>query len=187
MGDAESASSFPCDVIHCERRDPLLNSTIGYTAGLPALGSLHALPTRASNVTGGREMANTWEDAKKAAMQILGPKGKIPEPSKTIVKAVEESRDSWAEFEAARQSLKDALDTHQKKFDKYLGALRSEVDAINKDNLGLDPKNKEDAKKIAAARKPLVKYVNGMVQKHEGEFNDLKKLNAPVKTLMDAK
>jgi hypothetical protein len=132
-------------------------------------------------------MANTWEDAKKAAMQILGPKGKIPEPSKTIVKAADESRDSWAEFEAARKSLKDALDTHEKKFDKYLGALRAEADAINKDNLGLDPKNKGDAQKIAAARKPLVKYVTGMVQKHEGEFNGLKKLNAPVKTLMDAK
>jgi hypothetical protein len=132
-------------------------------------------------------MASTWEDAKKAAMQILGPKGKIPEPSKTVVKAAEESRDSWAEFEAARQSLKDALDTHEKKFDKYLGALRAEADAINKDNLGLDPKNKGDAQKIAAARKQLVKYVNGMLQKHEGEYNDLKKLNTPVKTLMDAK
>ena len=60
-------------------------------------------------------MANTWADAKKAAMQILGPKGKIPEWSKTLSKAAEETIDTWQEFKAARVSLKDALDAHEKK------------------------------------------------------------------------
>jgi hypothetical protein len=127
-----------------------------------------------------------WEDAKKAAMQVLGPKGKIPEWSKTLSKAIEESTEAWQAFKAARTSLKDALDVQDKKFDKYLAALRADVDALNKDSLGLDPKNKEDAQKIAAARKPLMKYANSALHEGEGATKDLKKLSTVVKSVMSS-
>lgn len=125
-------------------------------------------------------MAKTWDDVSKAAMQILGPQGKIPpEITSAVGKSATASQKSWAEFEAARKSLKDALDAHEEKYENYLGALRAQVDDVNKDNLGLDPeKNKEDAKKIADARKLLVGYLNDVVlQPNEKGFT-----NAPSAT-----
>jgi hypothetical protein len=93
----------------------------------------------------------------------------------------------WSQRERWRvawASIKDALDVQDKKFDKYLAALRTDVDALNKDSLGLDPKNKEDAQKIAAARKPLMKYANSVLHESEGATKDLKKLSTVVKSVM---
>jgi hypothetical protein len=133
-------------------------------------------------------MAKTWGDVSKAVMQILGPQGKIPpEGSSGLTKAGAASQKSWAEFQAARKSLKDALDTLKENSANHLGALQAIVDDINTDNLGLDPKkNREDAKKIAAARKLLVGYWNEFVQLDEKQINDTKKLDAAVKIIMDA-
>lgn len=132
-------------------------------------------------------MAKTWGDVSKAAMQILGPQGKIPpDTSSGLIKAAAASQKSWAEFQAARKSLKDALDTNKEQTANHLGALQAIVDDINTDNLGLDPKkNREDAKKIAAARKLLVGYWNDHLQLDEKQINDLKKVDSALKIIMD--
>lgn len=136
-------------------------------------------------------MAKLWEDVSKAAMQILGPQGKIPpESSSATLKAAAASQKSWADIEAARKSLKDALDAHEEKADNFLGAWRAHIDDVNGDNLGLDPrKNKDDAKKIASARKLLVSYLNDTVlEPNEKDLQGLKKkLDAAVKIIMAAK
>ena len=85
-------------------------------------------------------MANRWDGVQKAAMQILGPQGKIPEIPDALDKAMEGSQKSWAEFQAASKSLKDKLDAHEQKYDIHLSALRGFADEINGDDLGLDPK-----------------------------------------------
>jgi hypothetical protein len=134
-------------------------------------------------------MAKTWEDVSKAAMQILGPQGKIPdETNGTTQRAAAASQKSWADFEAARKSLKDALEAHKEKAANFLGSWEAFVDDVSKDDLGLDPKkNKEDEKKIAAARKLLVGYLNDVVlQPARKLIGDLKKLDSAVKVLMDA-
>lgn len=103
-------------------------------------------------------MAN-WTDAVKDAMKILGPKGKIPEFPKTIASTGEALGKSWDEFDKARKNLKTAFDSHIKDWDKYQGARLTYIDDIERDSLGLDPKDKAESRKIVEARKPLLKYL----------------------------
>jgi hypothetical protein len=125
------------------------------------------------------EMAGTWKDAVQAAMNILGPNGKVPEPSKTVEHTAHELGDAWTNFDEARKTLKNSFDTYQKVLDKFLGAMRADADAISRDDLGLDHKNKEEeAKKILNARKLLLDYMNNSLKRHETELNNLTKLKA---------
>jgi hypothetical protein len=133
-------------------------------------------------------MAKTWEGVSKAAMQILGPQGKIPPDfSSGMIKSGEASRKSWTEFKAAGKSLKEALDAHVRNAENFQGAWQAQIDDVNKDNLGIVPKkNTDDTKKIAAARKLLVGFLNDTMQENEKTLNDTKKLYAAVKIIMDA-
>jgi hypothetical protein len=133
-------------------------------------------------------MAKTYGDVSKAAMQTLGPKGKLPpEVSTYVSRAATQSHKSLAEFVAARKALKEALEANKDDSATHLTALQAQVDDVNKDNLGLEPKdNPNNPKKIAAARKLLVEYFNQAVQYDEKVINGMKKLDAAVKIIMDA-
>ncbi len=130
-------------------------------------------------------MANTWADAVKAAMKILGTKGKIPEFPKTIINTGYALGKSWEEFDQARKSLKEKFDAHQKNWDKYQGARLTYIDDIESDNLGLDPKDKAENRKIVEAKKPLLGYLNKVDKEHEEHFNNFKKLSSHVTTIVN--
>jgi hypothetical protein len=121
-------------------------------------------------------------------MQTLGPKGKLPpEVSTYVSRAATQSHKSLAEFVAARKALKEALEANKDDSANHLTALQAQVDDVNKDNLGLEPKdNPNNPKKIAAARKLLVGFLNDTMQENEKTLNDTKKLYAAVKIIMDA-
>ena len=133
-------------------------------------------------------MATSWEkfdsDVAKAAMKILGPQAKIPDVIPAIDKAWTESFDAWTEFKAARKRLKDVLDNLEQKEKDLIAAWEAQEDAINKENFGLDPKNDKD--KIAAARKLFVKRTDEALQTVRKGPDELKKVDAAVKTVMDA-
>ena len=85
------------------------------------------------------------------------------------------------------QPLKEALDAHVRNAENFQGAWQAQIDDVNKDNLGIVPKkNTDDTKKIAAARKLLVGFLNDTMQENEKTLNDTKKLYAAVKIIMDA-
>jgi hypothetical protein len=130
-------------------------------------------------------MAKTWQAASKEAMTVLGPKGKIPEPNQTSVKTAVAMNKTFDEFKAAAQALKDAFDAHASKFDLFLGALEANKDEIEKDDLGLNPKDKEDAKKIKKAHAILSAALQGVIDKQTGELADLKKFGKSIKAIID--
>jgi hypothetical protein len=133
-------------------------------------------------------MATSWEkfdsDATKAAMKILGPQAKIPDMIPAMDKAWESWHDSWVEFKAARQRLKDVVDNVEQTAKGLIAAWEAEKDAIDKENFGLEPKKDKD--KIAAARKPFLKRVNEALQTVRKGPDNLKKVDVAVKTIMDA-
>lgn len=130
-------------------------------------------------------MANTWADAVKAAMKILGTKGKIPDFPQTIFNTGTALGKSWKEFDEARKSLKEKFDAHQTNWDKYQGARLAYIDDLERDNLGLDPKDKAENCKIVEARKPLFGYLNKSHKEHEDHFNNFKKLSSQVTTIIN--
>jgi hypothetical protein len=119
-------------------------------------------------------MAQDWTAAKKKAMGILGPKGKIPEPTATVFKRARKNGQIWDEFVASRQELRTILTKHQGSFDAFVGAVQASRDEVKKDNLGLDPKIKADATKIAEARKVLLSSIDGSIKIHEAKLAELK-------------
>ena len=129
-------------------------------------------------------MAN-WTDAVKAAMKILGTKGKIPDFPTTISTTGYALGKSWDEFDKARKDLKEKFDTHLKDWDKYQGARLTYIDDIERDSLGLDPKDKAENRKIVEARKPLLKYLLASDKWHEDNFNNFKKLSSHVAAIVN--
>jgi hypothetical protein len=94
-----------------------------------------------------------WDDAKKAALKVLGRKGKVPGIPQTFGKTGVALGNSWNEFVEAKKSLKEKFDAHLTNWDKYQGARFAYIDEIERDNLGLDPKDKAENLKIVEARK----------------------------------
>ena len=130
-------------------------------------------------------MADAWENAVKAAKKILGPNGKIPEFPPTINKTGVALGKSWDEFVEARKKLKEQFDAHLTKFDQYQGARFAYIDVLERDNLGLNPKDKAENSKIAEAKKPLLGVLNKWHKAHEDHLNDFKKLNGPLSTILN--
>jgi hypothetical protein len=131
-----------------------------------------------------------WKDsdpsAVKAAMTILGPKAKIPDMLPSIDKASDKSHAAWDEFEAVRKRLKEVWDKVGEMDKNFRAAWEAQKDEINKENFGLDDP-KKDKDKIAAARKPFVKHVDGVLQDAQKISDGLKKVDAAVKIIMDAR
>jgi hypothetical protein len=126
-----------------------------------------------------------WADAVKAAMKILGPKGKIPDFPKTLYSTGDALGKSWEEFVQARKNLKEKFDAHIKDWDKYQGARLTYIDDIERGNLGLNQNDKAEGRKIVEARKPLLKYLTTSDKWHQDNFNKFKKLSSHVTTLVD--
>ena len=118
-----------------------------------------------------------WATASKKAMAILGPKGKIPEPEPAVIKSTKTNRESWDQFVKCRNALRALVTKHQNNFEKVLGAVTANQDDINKDSLGLDPKNKDDLKKIVQARKLLSDAIGEALKKNQAKFAELKGLD----------
>jgi len=108
--------------------------------------------------------ASFWDKPKKDALDILGDKGKVPE----LPDNVDKSATDWDQAEdAARKVVADLLDkmlAMENANDACRNALKQFANKIDKDNLGLDPKSKDDAAKLAKARKILSDSLDTMLR-----------------------
>ena len=96
-----------------------------------------------------------WNNVVKAAMKILGEKGKIPKLNPAITKASTANGKSYDEFSTTRELLKKKLLALQDASDALKDAIEQYQDDIDESDLGLNGRDKDDVKKIQAARKIL--------------------------------
>jgi hypothetical protein len=122
------------------------------------------------------ERMGTWETAKASAMKVLGEKGKIPEP-KTLDKASEGLDKAFEAFSKSRDDLEEKLVGLQDADSAVSHAFDQFGTLVEKSDLGLDPKSKDDAKKIAQAKKILTDYVNVVTKAQEANNKNLKELD----------
>jgi len=85
-------------------------------------------------------MADDWNSAVKAAMKILGDKGKIPKLNSAIPKADAADKKSYDDFKKTRDELKAKLLATQNTGEALNDAMMQYQDEIDEDDLGLDPK-----------------------------------------------
>jgi chromosome segregation ATPase len=96
-------------------------------------------------------MANEWVDAKKQALKILGDKGKLPD-DKPLDKGFDAAEKAIGEFRKSRDDLEAKIAELQGQLEKYSSTCDQLEARLEKSGLGLDEKNKDEAKQIAQAR-----------------------------------
>lgn len=132
-------------------------------------------------------MPGDWDSAVKAAQKILGDKAKIPEWPSKIDKADKDDIEKWLGFNKGRDSLKDQLVDVQDSNDALKNALSQFQDEVHESNLGLDPKNKEDKKKITDAQKILNKCLQDRIKSKEDNDKNLKELDKHLMSIINYK
>ncbi len=99
-----------------------------------------------------------YEKTKAAALKVLGKDAKVPD----LPPAMEKALDTWekanTEFDASREALEAKLVEMQTANDGLKNLGNQFGAKMAKEEFGLDPKSKEDAKKIAQAQKIFHDY-----------------------------
>jgi septal ring factor EnvC (AmiA/AmiB activator) len=123
----------------------------------------------------------------KAAMKVLGDKGKIPKFSPAIPKAGTADEKTYEEFKKVRDELKKKLLATQDSGEALKDAIEQYQDDINENDLGLNARDKDDAKKIAAARKILSDRLQESIDLQETNGKNLRELDRHLMSLMNYK
>jgi len=105
-------------------------------------------------------MPDNWDKTVAAAMKILGDKGKIPPMTGAMNGQMDKGQKSIDDVSKAVSDLQAKLVDMEKACGDVIKAGQDFKSTIDKDDLGLDPKNPDDAKKIKQARALLDAYLD---------------------------
>jgi hypothetical protein len=97
-------------------------------------------------------MSDNWDKTVAAAMKILGDKGKVPPMPSALSSGIEKGQKANKDAAKAASDLQAKVVELQKSLGDVLKAGQQFQAVIDKDSLGLDPKNSDEAKKIKQAR-----------------------------------
>jgi mannose-6-phosphate isomerase class I len=132
-------------------------------------------------------MAMDWDKAVAAATKILGDKAKIPKLGSAIPKAVAAEDKAFDAFDKVRQDLKAKVLGEQNALQALKDAIVQFQDEIDEDDLGLDPKNKDDAKKIDSARKILSGALQEKIDQKNDNIKDFRELDKHLMNIVNYK
>jgi len=119
-------------------------------------------------------MADTWNDASKQAMKILGDKGKIPD-FKTVLKFnVDVIGKALQTFYKARDDLETQMTDLEGMAEKLSGMIDQFEAKLERDDLELNEKDKEEAKTIAKAKEILSGYLDDCSKVCDSNIKGLK-------------
>ena len=126
-------------------------------------------------------MAKDWDSAFAAATKILGKNGKIPPPKSALSSANDAYDVALKNWRAAQASMEDVLDELDAANDKKIHQIKMYLAVIEKSDLGYeDEDEKETAKKLQAARKLLVDFLDGVVTRYSNAGKSIDELEKHV-------
>ena len=128
-----------------------------------------------------------WAKTKAAALKILGKDGDVPDPPPEMEKALADIYKAIEDFNSAREVLEKKILVNENANDGVKNVLKQFKAKLEKNDLGLDPKGKEDAKKILQARKILLDRVALGMKNHDLHEKVLDELDKHVVQLQDYK
>jgi hypothetical protein len=96
-----------------------------------------------------------WDKLKTDALKVLGDGAEVPDLPDNIKSSLKELGKFNSEFNKSRDDIEAKLLAKQNANDAFLNSLKQFAAKIEKSDFELDPKNKEDLKKIQKARQLL--------------------------------
>ena len=120
-------------------------------------------------------------------MKILGDKGKIPKINPAIAKANTADQKTCEEFKKGREELKKKVLAVQDSGEALKDAIEQYQDDINEDELGLNARDKDDAKKIVAARKVLSDRLQESIDVQDTNKKNLRELGKHLMNIVNYK
>ena len=121
----------------------------------------------------GKWLEGKQDDAKK----ILGDDAQFPDEKPDMTKLQEDYAKKRDAFEDARSKLEDAIQEFENAITTFQNGLKTNRTAHEKSDFGLDPKNKEDKKKIDKASKIFMDFF-ARIEKSVGDrFKEIDELN----------
>jgi hypothetical protein len=122
-------------------------------------------------------MADTWVKTRAAALKILGDKAKVPDSPDAVAKAAKSWDKSFEEFGKSRDACEQKLLAMENANDAERNAIKQFRATIAKADFDLDPKDKDDLKKIQQARDLLTDKLDDSIARHEVIDKDLDELD----------
>jgi len=119
-------------------------------------------------------MAEGWDNATKQAMKVLGNKGKIPDGKpvwKFFDDVVAKAFDAFAKVRDDLEAKLTDLEGQEARFSSMIDQFEAK---LQKDNLGLNEKDKEESKTIDKARDILLEYLNSCSKASDANIKNLK-------------
>ena len=132
-------------------------------------------------------MIDGWDKAQKAALKILGDDGKIPKPKATLDKADAAGVKAWEAVCKAREQLEDLIEKLLDTDSACVNALEDFRDTIDSDDLGLDPKNKDDAKKLKDAKATLFECIDDALDRAKNNMTNERELKKHLQNIANYK
>lgn len=118
-----------------------------------------------------------WDKTQAAAMKILGRDGDIPDAPANIEKSIADVQKLLDVVDKSREDLESKITDVENANDAVNNLLKKLHAQVEKSDLGLDPKKKEDLKKIQQARKILLDRIAHGTKVHDDLAKTLDELD----------
>ena len=128
-----------------------------------------------------------FEEAKKQAIKILGKDAKMPKEKADFVKIFTETTKLIAAFEKSRTDLEAKILAMDNNISAVANAIKQTEAIFDADDYGLDPKKKDDLKKIKDAQDLIGKFLDQMRASTEAYGKDVEELDKHVIQLRNYK
>ncbi len=120
---------------------------------------------------------SSWEQAKSAAMAVLGNKAKIPDAKVNLTKLGADLGKADKEYDTAVDVLQTKILALQNTNSIAKNVVKQYQDLISKSNFGLPAKEDEEKDKISKAQDILDGYLDGVLDDYETNNKNLDELD----------
>jgi len=118
-----------------------------------------------------------WDIVKAAAVKLLGPDAEVPDMPDSVQTAADAMGKASGEFDKARADCEAKLLVLENSNDAVRNGLKQLLAKVEKSDFKLNPKEKDNAKKIAQARALLVAKVNSGIKMYNDDDKMLDEVN----------
>jgi hypothetical protein len=120
------------------------------------------------------------EEIKAKATKILGKDAKIPPEKGDFDKNFSDGAKLVDAYNKSREDLEDKILALENSISGFINGLKQSAAVYEKDNFGLDPKKKDDAKKIKQAQQMFSSFFSSELSSMTTKTKDIDELDKHV-------
>jgi hypothetical protein len=131
---------------------------------------------RATEQKGEAEMSKWLESCQQQAKKILGDKAEFPDEKPDMDKSQNDYHKAANAFDDARSKVEDAIQDFENAITTFENGLKTNRAAYEKEDFGLDRKNKDDQKKIVQATKIFMDFFARIQKRVDDRYKEVEEL-----------